>query len=553
MLLPFDPGVSVNIYETLRANISTAIKGANLIQELEHQNTLLTEASKAKSSFLSTMSHEMRTPMNAIIGMTAIGKKAASVDEKDYTLGKIEDASSHLLNVINDVLDMAKIEANKLVLSPVEFNFDRMLQSVITIINFKADEKEQKLSVNVDSNIPNFIVGDDKRLAQVITNLLSNAVKFTPEGGIIRLDASLIEETDKYCQLRIEVTDDGIGISPEQQANLFQPFEQAESGTSRKYGGTGLGLVISKNIIELMNGRIWVESEFGKGSRFIFTIKALCGEESPRSLLDPGVNWDNVRILVVDDSPETLNQFQNIFKEINVRCDVASDGYKACRLIDDTGGYDIYFIDWRMPGIDGIELTRIIKSRKGGKSSVATLISGMDWEHIKAEATGAGVDKYLEKPLFSSAIIDFINECFGAHYGYKEAMEQENNVFTGKKVLLAEDIEVNREIFTALLADSELDIECAENGKEALDMIEAAPDKYDIVFMDVQMPLMNGHEATRRIRALPALQGVKLPIIAMTANVFKSDVEESLAAGMDGHLGKPLDIDKVYQVLRKYL
>ena len=553
ILMPFVPDISVNVYETLRVNISTAVKGANLIKELEHHNALLIKASNAKSEFLSTMSHEMRTPMNAIIGMTVIGKRAKDLEEKDYTLRKIEDASSHLLDVINDVLDMAKIEANELVLSPVEFNFDRMLHSVIAVINYRAEEKQQTLSVNIDSDIPRFVTGDDKRLSQVLTNLMSNAVKFTPAGGKVKLDVSLLCKHEGVCELRVEVADDGIGISPEQQANLFQAFKQAESGTSRMYGGTGLGLVISKNIIDLMGGKIWIESELNKGAKFIFTIKVLCGEDNNDSLLVSGVNWENVHILVVDDTRETQKLFRTFFRKIDVKCDLASDYNDACRFINEHGCYDIYFIDWRTPGTDVVELMRNIKSCRKEKSFVVTMISEMDWEQVKAEASQGGVDKHIMKPIFSSTIIDCINECFGSIYAQNEGENPEQNTFAGKRVLLAEDIEINREIFISLMADTGLIIDCAFNGKEAFDMVEAAPDKYDIVFMDVQMPQMSGYEATRLIRALPALQDVKLPIVAMTANVFKSDIEDSIAAGMDGHLGKPLDIDKVFQVLRKYL
>ncbi|MDR2568880.1 MAG: substrate-binding domain-containing protein [Oscillospiraceae bacterium] len=451
ILMPFDPDLSVNTYETLRVNISTAIKGANLIEELEHRNTLLAEASKAKSEFLSTMSHEMRTPMNAIIGMTAIGKKTSNIEDKNYSLNKIDEASSHLLGVINDVLDMAKIEANKLKLSPIEFQFDKMLQRVITVVNQRANEKKQTLTVSVDSKIPRAIICDDQRLTQVLTNLLSNAVKFTPESGSIHLEIFLTEKIDKYCGLRIEITDNGIGISSEQQMTIFQAFEQAESGTSRKYGGTGLGLVISKNIIELMGGKIWVESELGKGAKFIFTIKVSCGEEDTVSL-------------------------------------IASD-------------------------------------------------MGND----------------LSKSQSPSNAIDFVNERTDTDNNQDDSSRPDHNAFIGKYMLLAEDIDINREILVSLLEDTGIIIECAENGKEALEMVKAAPDKYDIIFMDVQMPQMSGYEATRHIRALPALQGVNLPIVAMTANVFKSDIEDCLKAGMNDHLGKPLDIEKVFEMLRKYI
>ena len=357
--------------------------------------------------------------------MTAIGKKAADVEEIKQSLCKIEEASSHLLGVINDVLDMAKIEANKLELSPVEYNFERMLQKVLTVINFRVDEKQQVFSLDVARDIPEFVVGDDQRLAQVITNLLSNAVKFTPEGGKINLDVSLIGEADGYCQLRIEVTDTGIGIFADKQERLFDAFEQAESGVSRDYGGTGLGLAISKNIVELMGGTIWVESKPDQGAKFIFTTKVRRGE-SPRT--------------VVPGAPDTARVQENI--------------------------------------------------------------------------------------------------------------ESTDGIFAGKRLLLAEDVEINREIILTVLENTGIMIDCAENGKEALDMIEAAPEKYDIVLMDLQMPKMDGLEATRRIRAL---QNVRLPIIAMTANVFKEDIEACIAAGMDDHLGKPLDINKVFEKLREYL
>jgi|GEM_PF-1095406 len=564
MLTPFDPNISVYTYETLRVNISAAVKGAELMKEIKNQNDLLksaltqaNEANKAKSNFLSSMSHEMRTPMNAIIGMTAIGKKAKELDEKDYALNKIGDASSHLLGVINDILDMSKIEANKFELSPIEFNFDRMLQKVVTVVNFRVEEKKQTLTVSVDNRIPGFIIADEQRLAQVVTNLMSNAVKFTPENGSIFLEASLTEESESggKCELCISVTDSGIGISPEQQDRLFQAFEQAESGTNRKYGGTGLGLVISKNIVELMGGKIWLESELGKGAKFTFTVKVERGEKNTRSLLSDDVNWENVRILAVDDIPETREQFQNILNNLDIKCDVASDGVEARNIIEENGGYDIYFIDWVMPRMDGIELTRQIKSKSldNGRESVVIMITAMDWEQIKDEAVSAGVDKHLLKPLLNSTIIDCINECIGKAHVSSDDSEYTLGEFTGKRLLVAEDMEINREIIISLLDGTGIEIDCAENGQEALDMVKSSKKGYDIVFMDVQMPKMDGYEATRAIRALPPIKNGRLPIIAMTANAFKSDIDDSVAAGMDEHLRKPIDFEMVLKVLRKYL
>jgi len=384
-------------------------------------------ANRAKSNFLANMSHEIRTPINAIIGMTEICKKTEDLERKNYALVKIEGASTHLLGIINDVLDMSKIEANKLELSPIRYNFNSMLQKSINVINFRLDEKHQKLSINVDKNIPQFLIGDDQRLTQVITNLLSNAVKFTPKEGEIALDAFLIGAIEDAYELRIEIADNGIGISAEQQKKLFNAFGQADSGTSRTYGGTGLGLVISKRIVELMDGKIWIESEAGKGSRFIFTIITKKSEDEPSE--------------------------------------------------------DI-----------------------SGKS--------------------------------------------------QDTSDNNKYIFTGKKLLLVEDIEINREIIISLLEDTELIIDTAENGKDALDMILAAPDKYDVIFMDLQMPHMDGLESTRLIRMHEAsIKSTKkrIPIIAMTANVFKEDIDACFAVGMDDHLGKPVDRMEMIEKLAKYL
>jgi CheY-like chemotaxis protein len=323
---------------------------------------------------------------------------------------------------------MSKIDANKFELASVEFDLAKMIDRVIVIINFRLEEKHQQFSLYVDQNIPRFIVGDDHRLAQIIMNLISNAVKFTPEKGKISLDVTLVSENNGVCELRFTVTDSGIGIPPEQQSKLFSMFVQAESGITRKYGGTGLGLAISKNIVELMDGAIWVESEIDKGAHFIFTIKARRG---------------NTRDESCDKEAEARSPF---------------------------------------------------------------------------------------KPSLT------------------------DNKFTGKKLLLVDDVEINREIAIALLEnDTELIIDTAEDGQQALDMIAADLNKYDIVLMDMQMPIMNGLEATRRVRELPGRHGKRLPIIAMTANVFKSDIEECVAAGMDDHLGKPLDITKVLEKLHEYL
>jgi len=383
------------------------------------------QASKAKGNFLANMSHEMRTPMNAIIGMTAIGKNSDDINKKDYAFEKIENASTHLLGVINDILDMSKIEANKLELFPVTYCFEKMIQKIVDVISFRTDEKKQELVIAIDEKIPRFLTGDDQHLAQVISNLLSNAVKFTPESGRISLSAKLLEEKDGLCALQIEVSDSGIGISEEQQSRLFSSFEQADSGTSRKYGGTGLGLAISKSIVEMMEGRIWIESELGKGSTFFFTVKA-------QKANDIGVD--------PDEKEEESNQ------------------------------------------------------------------------------------------------------------------QAEKLKFENYTILLAEDIEINREIVITILEPTALKIDCAENGREAVNKFRDSPNKYDLILMDLQMPEMDGYEATIQIRKIE--QGITrkpVPIVAMTANVFMEDIEKCLSIGMNDHVGKPLDINELLKKLRKYL
>jgi signal transduction histidine kinase/DNA-binding response OmpR family regulator len=528
-------------------------------------------STKAKSEFLANMSHEMRTPMNAITGMTMIAKSSPDIEQKNYCLKKIEDASTHLLGVINDILDMSKIEANKFELSSENFNFEKMLQKVVNVVNLKIDEKGQTLHVHIDQNIPRFLYGDDQRLTQVIANLLSNAVKFTPKQGTIRLDTTLENEQDGVCAIQVKVADTGIGIAEEQQGRLFNSFEQADSGTARKFGGTGLGLAISKRIVEMMEGRIWVESELGRGSSFIFTVKLKRGRDERGGLLDPGVNWKNLRTLVVDDDPDVCMYFKLIAKQFGFSCVSVLCGEDALSTIRETGPYDIYFVDWKMPGMSGIELSRKIK-RQNANNAVVIMISAAEWHIIEKEARAAGVDKFLSKPLFPSDIADAINECIGAAHSNAETAgspEAPDN-FAGRRVLLAEDVEINREIVITLLEPTGLEIDCAENGAQAVEMFKADPEAYDVIFMDVQMPEMDGYEATRQIRKFEASLNApgkelvneppqllnyprRIPIIAMTANVFKEDIQKSRDAGMNGHIGKPLNMEDVFAQLRKYL
>jgi CheY-like chemotaxis protein len=454
---------------------------------------------------------------------------------------------------------MSKIEANKFELSPAEFVFEKLLQRVVNVVNFRIDEKHQIFSVYIDKQIPGALIGDDQRLAQVITNLLGNAVKFTPEHGSIKLNADFVKEEDGVCTLQIAVNDTGIGISQEQQDRLFKSFQQAESSTSRKFGGTGLGLAISKRIVEMMGGRIWIDSEPSKGSTFTFTVQVGRGKEKDYNMLGPGVNWNNVRILMVDDDPVAREYFLEIVQDgFGVICDTAMNAREALELIGKQGPYNIYFIDWKMPGMNGIELTRSIKETETA-DSVVIMISATEWSMIEQDAKKAGVNKFLPKPLFPSSIANLINSCLGVENlttGETE-QDQESDNFESYHIILAEDVEINREIVLTVLEPTNLNIDCAENGKIALHLFQEAPEKYDMIFMDVQMPEMDGYEATQQIRQFEQKRYKEhpreIPIIAMTANVFREDVEKCLAAGMNDHLGKPLDFDEVLTKLRKYL
>jgi signal transduction histidine kinase/CheY-like chemotaxis protein len=536
---------------SLIAVVISGFKGLSLFREKALQSEA---ADIAKGAFLSHMSHEMRTPMNAIIGMTAIAKMTDDPQKKDHCIEKIEEASSHLLGVINDILDLSKIEANKLELLPTEFDLEKMLQRTVGIVNFQADDKKQNLTVHIGGNVPLLLSGDEQRLAQVITNLLSNSVKFTPEGGFISLRVDLIDENDDDCTLRFSVTDTGIGISEEQQSRLFLSFEQAELSTSRKFGGTGLGLAISKSIVEMMSGRIWIESELGKGSSFIFTVRMKRTPGCGRTFRIPGVDWDSVRLFAADVSGDVRECFREISERLGVVCDFASSLGEICAGMEHSGPHDVYFLDWKMPGMEDMEIPRQIKERWASGSSVVIMASAAESSAMEKEAAGAGVDKFLAKPVFLSSVAGIIGELLGEGVaGDTKCAPEEDNCFAEYCALLAEDVEINREIVQTLLEPTGLSIVCAENGAEAVEMYKEAPDRYDVILMDVQMPVVDGYEATRMIRALGVPGARKIPIVAMTANVFREDIEKCLDAGMNDHVGKPLDIEEVLDRLRKYL
>ena len=525
------------------------------ITDIMQSKTQAESANIAKSQFLATMSHEMRTPMNAVLGMTSIGKAAADPERMLYCFAKIEDASQHLLGVINDILDVSKIEAGKLELSPTDFVFEKMLQRIVNIINFQASAKKQTLHINIDETIPCCLIGDDQRLAQIITNLLGNAVKFTPAGGTITLDTRLVRQQNGVCEIQISVSDTGIGISEEQRQRLFTSFGQADSGISRKFGGTGLGLAISKNIVEMMGGKISVESTLGEGSTFTFAVLLGIANDAAggKSILG-GINHSTLHVLVVDDSEEVLDYFLEQSRRFGFPCEAAVGAAPALTLIDMRGGYDMYFINQKLPDMDGLELHRRIALR-GFKEAVYVMMTDQDDGTMQSPARDAGIQKFITKPLSSSSIAGVINDSFGlrVYEAMTDTGDSEDDIFDGRRVLFAEDVEINREILIALLEPTGVELVCAENGVQALEMFSQNPDDFDLILMDMQMPEMDGVEATQRIRALDYERAKTIPIVAMTANVFREDIEACLAAGMNDHLGKPIDMSEVLAKLRKYI
>ena len=514
-------------------------------------------ASRAKTEFLSNMSHDIRTPMNAIVGLTAIaGANIESQDRVVECLGKITKSSRHLLGLINEVLDMARIESGRISLAEEDFSLPELVDNLLTLTKPAIDEHQHQLEVHIEHIEHEAVCGDSLRIQQVFVNLMSNAVKYTPDGGNITL--TIKEKPNGFSELgcyEFSIEDNGIGMTPEFQKIMFEPFSRADDHRTTKVQGTGLGMAIARNIVNLMNGDIQVESAPNKGTKITVTVYLKLQEnekEQEKELLD-------LPVLVVDDDKTCCESTVATLQEIGIAGEWVLTGKEAverCAARHKTGrDYFAVILDWKMPEIDGIATARKIRERVGEDVTIIILTS-FDFSEIEEEARAAGVNAFMAKPLFRSRLTATLRQFTSGKKeknarNYLEDFAKEN--YAGKRILLVEDNALNREIATEIIGMTGVTIDIAENGKIAVEKVMEAPEKwYDLIFMDIQMPIMNGYEATAAIRALAGSRG-KVPIIAMTANAFAEDVQLAKNTGMNEHIAKPLDLNKLNDVLKQWL
>lgn len=531
--------------------------------ELKRQQKILQDAllvaqkaNDAKRDFLSRMSHEIRTPMNAIIGMSAIAFNY--LDDKKRTadcLSKITFSSKHLLMLLNDVLDMSKIENGKLNIRQELFDLKNLVTSLADINYGLATAKGLAFEIVISGFKDELLLGDSMRVNQILLNLLSNAIKFTPKGGSVRLEIRMLRSASDKIWLRFIVKDSGIGMKKEFLEHLYEPFEQADNGIARKYGGTGLGMAITKNLVAIMDGTIEVESQEGAGTTFMVDLPFGVSKVDKKTAAE----MEEMRVLVVDDDNDTCEHAVVLLKGMGVNVDWALNGFEAIEKVrsaceDDGRCYDVCFIDWCMPELDGIETARRMR-RYVGPDVLIIIISAYDWSGIEEQAKAAGVNAFIAKPFFASNLYNtLLTVSRKPELGFSAVGNKETYDFGGKKVLLVEDNELNMEIASELLKFVNLQVEHAENGKVAVDIFRNSKEKeYALIFMDIQMPLMNGYDAARCIRSSEHPAAGTIPIIAMTANAFNDDVQAAFDAGMNGHLAKPIDVEVLYKTIARYI
>ena len=515
-------------------------------------------ANQAKTDFLSRMSHEIRTPMNAILGMTTIA--AAYIDDQkrvEDCLEKIGYSSKHLMALINDVLDMSKISEGKVRIAQETFNLENVVESISSIIYPQADAKGLIFTVPLIDLSETVMIGDSLRLNQILLNLLSNALKFTPAGGTIRLEIRQLQRTEDRMRLRFTVSDTGTGMSGKFLDRLFVPFEQENLGAGQTLGGTGLGMPITKNLVTLMGGTITVKSEVGKGTVFTVELDFQTPPDKDRVIPQKQHELESLKVLIADDDRDSCIHASLMLKKMGILSDWVLTGQECVNRIRESHqsgtDYDVCLADLKMPDIDGVEVARRVRAEVGPETTII-IITAYDWTNVEVRAREAGVDMFLTKPVFASTLYNALLSVTGIDRAVRVPAEKNHRPeLAGHHVLLAEDNDLNREIAVELLQMIGITVDWAENGRAALDKFLADGDTYDLILMDVQMPVMDGYQATAAIRSSGHERAGTIPIIAMTADAFHEDIVKAETAGMNGHLAKPIDPELLYETVAEYL
>lgn len=537
-------------HQVVAANKNLEQKVWERTQELASAKIKAESATAAKSSFLARMSHEIRTPINAVIGLSRLANKTSLTPEQQDYLSKIQESGEVLLSLVNDILDFSKIEAGKLELEITRFSLDKVLQRAVNLNALKAHAKSLELICNVDPAVPSLLLGDPLRIQQILVNLISNAVKFS-DRGVIGIQVSLLQQQNNQLCLQLAVSDNGIGITPEQQQGLFQSFSQADDSITRKYGGSGLGLAICKQLCELMGGKIWLESQYGHGTTFYCQLQVQLADTQHTAAVLP-LDISTLKALVVDDIALARTVLLSLLSEMGISADQTDNGYQAIEMVRQAKAtnqpYDFVLMDWRMPGMDGIETSRRIQQLDAAPHIL--MVSAYDREQARASLHDVKISQFIEKPVNQSILLDALYSMLQQDIPVRQiATTTDIPDLARYRILLVEDHAINRQVALGLLKDSNVQVDFAENGLLAIHRLQQQ--RYDLVLMDIQMPEMDGLTACQHIRQQLLL--TELPVIAMTAHAMASDIAKSKAAGMNDHLTKPIDPQQLYSTLLQYL